>query len=135
MVIHVIRVISDNNIYQKSPKIITAKVYRVEGISKKQAEILAEKLFCEKINQKYSIDKPILRNVSFVTEIAYKPGVMNPETASIIKAAKDLSINVKAADSSIEYGFYGKIKKEKIEEIIKNLKLFNPFIYFYLIRF
>ena len=124
--IHTIRVISDNNVYQKSPKIVTAKVYRVEGISKSQAEILAEKLFCEKINQKYSFDKPIIKDASFIAEIAYKPGVMNPEAASIVKAAKDLGINVKAADSSIEYGFYEKIKKEKIEESIKKLKLFNP---------
>lgn len=131
--IYTIRVVSDNNIYQKSPKIVTAKVYRVEGITKNQAKILAEKLFCEKINQKYLINKSILKNVSFVAEVAYKPGVMNPEVASIIKAAKDLGINIKAADSSIEYGFYGKINPsassgEKIEEAIKKLNLFNPTI-------
>lgn len=125
MTIYVIRVVSNNNVYQKSPKIVTAKVYRVEGISKNQAVILAEKLFCEKINQRYSLNKPIIKNASYIAEIAYKPGVMNPESASIIKAAKDLGINIKAADSSIEYGFYEKIKKEEIEEIINKLRLFN----------
>ncbi|MBI4009496.1 phosphoribosylformylglycinamidine synthase, partial [Candidatus Roizmanbacteria bacterium] len=124
--IYTIRVVSDNNVYQKSPKIVTAKIYRIEGIRENQAKILAEKLFCEKINQKYSLNKSILKNVSFIAEVAYKPGVMNPEVASIIKAAKDLGINVKAADSSTEYGFTQNIKKEKIEEVVRKLNLFNP---------
>ena len=76
------------------------RIYRLEGISKKQAKILTEKLLAEKIIQKYTINKPLDGKK---TEIAYKPGVMNPEVASIIKAAKDLKINLKAADSSWEY--------------------------------
>ncbi len=123
--IYTIRVISNNGIYSSSPKITTAKVYRIEGISKKQVIILAEKLFCEKINQKYSFDKPIIKGASCVFEIAYKPGVMNPEVSSIIKCAKDLNIYPAAVDSSYEYGFYGKTTKEKVYKIIKALGLFN----------
>ena len=78
----------------------TIKVYRLEGISVKEAKVLAEKLLCEEINQKYTINKPI---VSAVFEIAYKPGVMNPEVASIIKASEDLGIKLLACDSSKEY--------------------------------
>ncbi|MBI2315310.1 phosphoribosylformylglycinamidine synthase [Candidatus Daviesbacteria bacterium] len=91
------------------------KVYRLEGISEKEAKILAEKLLAEKINQKYSINQPIthlggvkahppggLGGVTTV-EISYKPGVMNPEVASIMKAASDLGIKLLAADTSVEY--------------------------------
>ncbi len=78
----------------------TIKVYRLEGISEKEANILAEKLLSEKINQIYTINKTIS---SDVIEIAYKPGVMNPEVASIMKAAEDLNIKLLACDSSKEY--------------------------------
>src|SRR4051812_4437215 len=81
-------------------KIKTTKIYRVEGIEKNQAKQLAEKLFCESINQTYSIDSPLITDTPQVLEIAYKPGVMNPEVASILKAAQDLGIPLKAADTS-----------------------------------
>lgn len=83
------------------------KIYRVEGISKKEANILAQKLFCDPINQEYTIDQK-----TSGIEVAYKPGVMNPEVASIIKAAKDLKIKLLAADSSLAYK---KLKKKDIE--------------------
>ena len=80
------------------------KVYRLEGTSKKDAKILAEKLFSEKINQRYTINKQLShpRGVTII-EIAYKPGVMNPEVASIMKASSDLGVKLLACDSSIEY--------------------------------
>lgn len=123
--IHTIRVLSKNNVFQTTPKIVTAKIYRIEGINDKQSKILAEQLFCEKINQEYTLNKPIINKASAVIEISYKPGVMNPEVASIIKSANDLNIYPTAVDSSYEYGFYGKITKEKAYEIIKALGLFN----------
>src|SRR5689334_17162590 len=85
-------------------QIKTTKVYRLEGIEKKQAKLLAEKLFCEEINQTYSLDKPLITHAKTVLEISYRPGVMNPEVASILKAAKDLGIHLLAADASHEYG-------------------------------
>lgn len=105
----------------------TARIYRLEGITEKEAELLAEKLFCETINQSYTLNKPVLHQANQVIEIAYKPGVMNPETASITKAADDLDIkHLIAADASWEYGFFGNITKEEVIDIIKKLKLFNP---------
>lgn len=106
----------------------TARVYRLEGVNEKEAIILAEKLFSEPINQRYTLNEPILKNASQVIEIAYKPGVMNPEIASITKAADDLRIRLKAADSAFEYGFFGEISKREAKEIIKKLRLFNPLI-------
>lgn len=106
-------------------KVRTNRLYRLEGIDKVQAKILTEKLFCESINQDYSLDKPLINGKSQVVEIAYKPGVMNPEVASIIKSAKDLGIKLVAADSSTEYHFFGKISKEEINRIVEKLRLLN----------
>lgn len=106
-------------------KVRTNRLYRLEGIGKTQAKILAEKLFCEEINQEYSLDAPLINGKSQKIEIAYKPGVMNPEVASIIKAAKDLGIKLVAADSSTEYHFFGNLSKEKANKIVENLRLLN----------
>ncbi len=110
-------------------KVLTNRLYRLEGIDKSQAKVLAEKLFCEKINQKYSLNKPLIDGQSQKVEIAYKPGVMNPEVASIIKAAKDLGIDdLTAADASTEYHFFGKIKAEEVQKLVSKLNLFNQIV-------
>ncbi len=106
-------------------EIRTLKIYRLEGISSQQAKIIAEKVLCETLTHSYSINKPLLGNSSKKIEIGYKPGVMNPEVASILKAAKDLKINLQAADTGMEYGFLGDIKKDKINELATLLNLYN----------
>ncbi|HSX40094.1 MAG TPA: AIR synthase-related protein, partial [Candidatus Saccharimonadales bacterium] len=108
--------------------VATAIVYRLEGASQKQAKLLAEKLFCEKINQTYTINKSILPKDASAVEIGYKPGVMNPQVASIIKVASDLGIHLTAADSSIEYGFFGNLKNGDAQNFALKLKLFNPIV-------
>ncbi len=106
-------------------KVSAIKVYRLEGVNVTQAKILAEKLFGEKIYQAFSINKPLAEKNSKVVEIAYKPGVMNPEVASILKAAEDLKIKLLACDSSFEYEFAGNITKQQAIEIVRKLKLYN----------
>lgn len=124
-------VIADIHRYIKNPlvkKVRTTRLYRLEGISESQAKTLAEKLFCENINQVYSLNKPLFNGPAKKIEIAYKPGVMNPEVGSIIKSAKDLGITLTAADASWEYQFYGESKKQKILETVNTLRLFNPIV-------
>lgn len=115
------------------------KVYRLEGVSKKDAKILAEKLLSESINQKYTVNNNIFKETSrlrskinqqrpVTIEIAYKPGVMNPEVASIIKAAEDLGIKLLSCDSSMEYSFFGNLTKKEAQELVKKLRLYNPLI-------
>lgn len=103
------------------------KVYRLEGVSEKETEILAEKLLSEKINQKYTINSPLAGSGTEVIEIAYQPGVMNPEVASIMKAASDLKIKLVACDSSTEYVFKSISKDDAIKRLQKE-KTFNPLI-------
>lgn len=110
-------------------KIEHAKVYRVEGVSEKEALYLAEKVFCESIYQTYSLNEPIIKDAKEIIEIAYKPGVMNPEVASIEKAANDLGITLQACDSSNEYGFYGpELSRRVLEGTINKLHFLNNIV-------
>src|SRR3989344_131265 len=102
-------------------KVRTARVYRLEGITEYDAQRLAETLFCEPIDQEYTLNEPIITDAQNIVEVAYKPGVMNPETSSIIKSAQGLGINMIAADSSTEYGFYGSVGLEQVNEIVDRL--------------
>lgn len=111
----------------KVSKVRSVKVYRLEGIDKKTAKYLAERLLSESINQRYTIDEQAFNAKSGI-EIAYKPGVMNPEVASVLKSAKDLGIKLLAADASSEFYFFGKIGREEVAEIIGKLQLYNPLI-------
>ena len=100
-------------------EIKTAKVYRLEGVSPKDAKKITKEVLFEPINQKMTFSKQIFTNTKKKIEVAYKPGVMNPEASSIIKAAADLGIKLKAADSSWEYAFYGKLSKQDLSKIIE----------------
>src|SRR3989344_1912619 len=70
----------------------TARVYRLEGINEEEAQKLQDTLFCEKINQVSTLNEPLITDAPHVVEVAYQPGVMNPESVSIAKAAEDLGI-------------------------------------------
>src|SRR3989338_6055989 len=96
-----IEMINKVRVAPKNGKFEKNKVYRLEGISLEETKILAEKLLSESLTQIYSINIPIIKEK--VIEVAYKPGVMNPEVSSILKAAEDLGIKLIAADSSYEY--------------------------------
>jgi len=108
---------------QSVEKVRTARVFRFEGISEKEAAYLAGKLLAEDVFQTYRVNGPVIEDAAVVLEVAYKPGVMNPEAASILKSASDLGITgLIAADSSWEYGFYGRdISGADIERILNSL--------------
>ncbi|KAF1085344.1 Phosphoribosylformylglycinamidine synthase 2 [Sporotomaculum syntrophicum] len=102
--------------------LVTAKVYRLEGISVQQAEFLARRLLAEEVFQNYTVNETIIKDADKLVEVAYKPGVMNPEAGSILKAAADLGITeMVAADSSYEYGFYGNLTDTDTELILSRL--------------
>lgn len=103
-------------------KILTARVYRFEGISAARAEFLAQKLLAEDVFQYYTVNEPIFGAPGTLVEVAYKPGVMNPEAGSIMKAAADLGVKeLLAADSSTEYCFYGSVTGKEIQTILTRL--------------
>lgn len=107
---------------QSIEKIVTARVYRFEGISAARAEFLAQNLLAEDIFQRYTVNEPIISEAGVLVEVAYKPGVMNPEAGSIMKAAADLGVDeLLAADSSTEYGFFGTVTEEEVRAILSRL--------------
>ncbi len=100
----------------------TAKVYRFEGIGEEEARVLAERLLSEAVFQRYRVNGPLLTDADRLVEVAYRPGVMNPEAASLRKAAADLGIeNLLAADSSTEYAFYGRVTDTDLRSITTRL--------------
>ena len=99
----------------------TAKVYRLEGTSQSAAKVFTQKVLFEPIDQKMSFNRPIFSGADHLIEVAYKPGVMNPESQSLLKSASDIGIKLAAADSSFEYAFFGKLAKNQLEIIIKRL--------------
>ncbi|MGC7847139.1 phosphoribosylformylglycinamidine synthase subunit PurL [Desulforudis sp. 1088] len=101
----------------------TAKVFRFEGITVAEAGYLARTLLCEDIFQVYTVNEPIITDTNWLVEVAYRPGVMNPEAGSLIKSARDLGLShVVAADSSWEYAFYGpEITPDDIDTILRRL--------------
>ena len=99
----------------------TAKVYRIEGVSEDEAHVLANRLFTDPISEQYSLDAPAGFATPHVVEVAHKPGVMNPEAASIIKAARDLGVKAEAADSSTEYAFFGSISSTQVDSVVGRL--------------
>lgn len=108
---------------QSVEKVRTARVFRFEGICEADAFYLAEKLLAEDVFQIFRVNGPVIGDAAVVLEVAYKPGVMNPEAASLMKSAADLGIvGLVAADSSWEYGFYGeRITGTDIERIVNSL--------------
>lgn len=120
--------IKNHGVQNGIKKIRSAKVYRIEGITTKEARYLAENAFSEAVNQGYTLNAEALVDAKQVVEIAYKPGVMNPEAGSLMKVAKDLGISPVACDSSREYGFYGNLSKKMASEIVEKINLFNPIV-------
>ncbi len=97
----------------------TAKIYRVEGVTLMEASRLAKELLVDPVSETGTIrhTEPSSQSI----EVAYKPGVMNPEAASIVKAANDLGIHPAAADSSREYRFWGSTTTEQVDMIAGRL--------------
>lgn len=100
----------------------TARVYRLEGLDVAETVRLTETLLAEEVTQVYTLNTPLITDAARVIEVAYLPGVMNPEVASILKAAHDLGFNkLIAADSSTEYGFYGTPSEVELQVILDRL--------------
>jgi len=95
----------------------TIRVYRLEGILESDARKLASVLFADPVTERSSVDEPINHGAAQILEVGYKPGVMNPATESIMKAAKDLGVNLLAADVSTEYAFIGKVNPSQVSQM------------------
>ncbi len=103
----------------------TVKVYRFEGITHEQAEELARECLCDPVTESCFVNGVITVHSesapSVKVEVGYRPGVMNPETTSLMKLAHDRGMKtILAADSSREYHFAG-CSSEELERIVDQL--------------
>jgi len=109
----------------------TARVYRLEGVTEDEARRLAEVVLANPVEDRWTLNAPVLEGAARVVEVAYLPGVMNPEAASILKAAADLGIAPEAVDASREYAFYGRdgdgVAEADVGHVLARL-LVNPTI-------
>lgn len=112
-------------------RVKTARVYRLEGVDAAAARRVAEVLLSEPVDHDWTLDAPILTDAARVVEVAYLPGVMNPEAASILKAAGDLGVALAAVDASREYAFYAApgaaVGTGDVDAVVRRL-LVNPTI-------
>lgn len=108
-------------------RVRTARVFRLEGAGAEDAARLARLLLADAVDQRWSLDAPLVTDADHVVEVAYLPGVMNPEAASILKAARDLGVDLVAADASREYAFYGDLAADDLGRVLRRL-LVNPTI-------
>lgn len=98
-----------------------ADVYRFQEIDESDAQKLADQVLTDPITQISTVNKPLFDEGYHILEIGYKPGVMNPVSASLEHAANTLHIYPTAASSSTEYHIQGDITEEQLQVIGKRL--------------
>ncbi|MDP9211941.1 MAG: AIR synthase-related protein [bacterium] len=97
----------------------TSRIFRFEGISDEEAILLAERLLSDPITEDCALDQYRDPEDRRVVEVAMQPGAMNPEVASLLKAAADLGVKPTAADSSTEYHFQGDVSAAAVERLVR----------------
>lgn len=97
----------------------TSRVFRFEGISDEEAVLLAERLLSDPITEDCALDHYRDPEDRRVVEVAMQPGAMNPEVASLLKAAGDLGVEPVAADSSTEYHFRGDVSAAAVDRLVR----------------
>lgn len=96
----------------------TAKIYYVYGLSAQEADFIARTVLHDPLTEQYQIDPVPTSQPAHMLEIAPKPGVMNPEIATLFKAARDLRLDhLNGVQTSYEYQFHGAITREEIEQL------------------
>ncbi|MBD3296651.1 MAG: phosphoribosylformylglycinamidine synthase subunit PurL [Candidatus Omnitrophica bacterium] len=108
------------------------KVYTLRGeLKKKDAEKIARDLLADPVSQEFDSDNGFLaedRSDTYVVEVAYNPGVMDPVEESVKKAVNDMGISgVKDISTSRKYVLIGNIPDRDIEMITERL-LYNKII-------
>jgi phosphoribosylformylglycinamidine synthase len=102
--------------------IVPSGVFRLQGVSENQAEVLRQKLFTDPLTQKSTLNpKNQDGNGIFKLEVGYKPGVMDPAEASIRKAAHDLGVDPEAVSASVLYTFSQPLTREAEQKVTKQL--------------
>jgi phosphoribosylformylglycinamidine synthase subunit PurSL len=100
----------------------TAKVYRFQGIDDESSRYVAQQALIDPLNELFLHNEPFSFPAHTILEVGNKPGVMNPEAASLEKVIQALGINsLLAVQTSWEYYFSGSMTEEQLAQICDRL--------------
>ncbi len=100
------------------------KNFYIHGISENEAEVIAGEILACPITETYKVNGEFFGGHKIRTEIAFQPGVMNPEAETIKEELKDKGYNAEAVMISYTYSFRDEIGSDKLD-LIKNRVLMN----------
>jgi len=116
--IHTVRVRSKRGPGPHGP-VETVKVYRLEGFTTEEAGAFAQAVLSDPIDEEWRLGERF-GAIGPIREIAYKPGMMNPRVASIMKAASMYGMgHLRAADTSLEYHFGESLSNEDVDRMVR----------------
>jgi phosphoribosylformylglycinamidine synthase subunit PurSL len=106
------------------------RVFLPEGITRAETERLASELLTDAVIETYELEPRNNWEDPAQLDVAYQPGAMNPEAASIMEGAKILGINLAAVDSSTEYKVDPKdtedAKRLLVNETVQQIRTQKP---------
>lgn len=105
-------------------RVKTTTVYRVEGPTQDQAQVLARNAFVDPIVEEGGVSNATVPIANPAVEVSYKAGVTDPVAGTIQKVGQDLGIPIEGARVSTVYEFEG-ITQEQADSIALRL-LVNP---------
>lgn len=109
-----------------------SQIYVLRGeLSDDQVRMICAQLLADPVSQEYSVNAgslPWSGGDTFVVEIAYNPGVMDPAEASVLKGIRDLGIEgAQGVTTARKYYIKGRISRPQLEMIAEKL-LYNKLI-------
>jgi len=117
----------------KRVKVFFIQVYNLEGeLSEILLRKICEELLVDKVSQDYSLGEADInaqdRKETFVVEVAYNNGVMDPVEESVLKGIRDLDIKgASAVKTARKYLIKGKLSSSELKTISEKL-LYNKLI-------
>ncbi len=109
---------------KKVSNVRTIDVYKIDSdLTSEEAETLGKELFCDPIIQKFSVNRSLAVDFSWIVEVSFKPGVTdNVATTTKEGIADIIGRKFKGTVSTAkQYVFKGNISKEEIELISTRL--------------
>jgi phosphoribosylformylglycinamidine synthase subunit PurSL len=113
-----------------------ADIYWLDAdLAQDRLETIGRDLLADPVTQEYScytyasngrIKKPVLNDLHSI-EVTNHAGVTDPTEESILKAIRDLGINVRAVKTVKRFTIHGKLKQKELDLIINRL-LINPVV-------
>ncbi len=109
----------------ESVRTIDAYSVANSGLQKKDAELVAGRLFCDPVVQTFSVGKPLAQGCDWVVEVGFKRGVTDSVGLTALVGIEDvlgkkLPLHAEVRTSKI-YCIKGKLSKEEVERACKEL--------------